>query len=298
MAESWTEQRERSNPFALRILAFTARRLGRRVARFGLIWPVALYFLLTAARARRASRDYLSRILGRPARLRHIWWHFATFGTVSIDRIYVHTGDRKRLDIRCHNIERFTNAFNRGRGALVLASHFGSFDLLHSLVDYNPDARLRILMDRATGAKANAVLSAISAGPTPLIIDTSDSDIDRALRVQNALTAGELVGLMGDRVASGERSVTCDFLGGRAPFPASPWLLAGLTGAPVLLAFSVYRGGNRYDVYCEEFGERLDLPRGQRMLAAGDYAQQYADRLASYVRAAPYNWFNFYRFWH
>ncbi|NNC24348.1 hypothetical protein HKX42_00650 [Salinisphaera sp. USBA-960] len=298
MAQAWTEQRERSNWLALRLLTLTARWCGRHVTRVVLIWPTALYFVLTAPRARRASRAYLSRMLGRRARWWHVWRHFESYGTVSIDRIYIHLAQQHRLRIVTHGVEQFTAALSQGRGALVLVSHVGSFEVLRALAAHNPDVTLRIVMDRETGAKANAALEAIGRGETQPVIDTSTADVDRALRVQNALAAGELVGLMADRVQPGERTVDCDFLGGRAPFPASPWLLAGLTDAPVLLAFGVHRGGNRYDLYGEYFGDNLCLPRGQRMLAANRYAQQYADRLATYVESAPYNWFNFFDFWY
>jgi hypothetical protein len=32
--------------------------------------------------------------------------------------------------------------------------------------------------------------------------------------------------------------------------------------------------------------------------AVGEIVQRYADRLAHHARTAPYNWFNFYDFWH
>lgn len=298
MAESWTEQRERSNWIALRVLTFAARWIGRRVARALLSWPVALYFLVTAPRARRASREYLDQVLGRPAHWRDIRRHFASYATVSLDRIYVHTGEHSRLSVQAHGFHQLTSTVQSGRGAIVIVSHFGSFELLQTLAELNPQARLRILMDRATGAKANAALEAIGNGTPSPIIDTSTNDVDRVLRVQNALAAGEMVGLMADRIQPGERPVDCDFLGRQAPFPSSPWLLAGLTGAPVLMAFGVYRGGDRYDFYCERLGDNLQLPRRARMQAAQGYAQQYADRLATYAHAAPYNWFNFYHFWY
>lgn len=61
-----------------------------------------------------------------------------------------------------------------------------------------------------------------------------------------------------------------------------------------MLCFGVYRGGNRYDLRFETLAERIerDGRNGVRTLVAG-----YAHRLESEVRAAPFNWFNFYDFW-
>ena len=96
---------------------------------------------------------------------------------------------------------------------------------------------------------------------------------------------------------AGERTVTVDFLGGKAKLPAAPWILAGVLNVPVVIGFGIYRGGDRYDAHFELLAERVSLPRAQRETAIQAYAQQYADRLAHYVREAPYNWFNFYDFW-
>jgi predicted LPLAT superfamily acyltransferase len=72
--------------------------------------------------------------------------------------------------------------------------------------------------------------------------------------------------------------------------PLSAFRVATALGAPVLLGLGLYRGGNRYDVHFE----RLDRPGD----AAADLLARYVERLEHYCRAAPYNWFNFYDFWH
>jgi predicted LPLAT superfamily acyltransferase len=65
----------------------------------------------------------------------------------------------------------------------------------------------------------------------------------------------------------------------------------------VLLTFGLYQAPNRYDLFCEPFAERLELPRAGREEALEALAQRFAQRLEDYVRRAPYAWFNFYRFW-
>ena len=75
------------------------------------------------------------------------------------------------------------------------------------------------------------------------------------------------------------------------------FILAAALHCPVYLTFGIYRGGTRYELYCEPFADRIDLPRKQRDLALRQVAQRYADRLQAFVRLAPYNWFNFYDFW-
>ena len=66
---------------------------------------------------------------------------------------------------------------------------------------------------------------------------------------------------------------------------------------PVILFFGLYRGGNRYEIYFEQLAEEIILHRDRRAEDAQHWMQRYVDRLEHYTRLAPYNWFNFYRFW-
>jgi predicted LPLAT superfamily acyltransferase len=118
------------------------------------------------------------------------------------------------------------------------------------------------------------------------------------LHVEECLARGEVVGILGDRVWSNERSLSCDFLGAPARFPLGPLLLAGLVRAPVILFFGLYRGGRRYEIRLEPFAESIELDRGNREASVEPWFRRYAERLEEHCRLAPYNWFNFYDYWH
>ena len=145
------------------------------------------------------------------------------------------------------------------------------------------NAALTDLLDRLNPAVAATVLPL--GGPASL------------LAVKETLAVGGVVGLLGDRYAPGEPTVSCTFFGQPAVFPTGPLILAAVTKVPVVLLFGLYRGGNRYDVYFEDLAECVDLDRSDRDRAVRDWVQRYAVRLEYYSRQAPYNWFNFYDFW-
>jgi predicted LPLAT superfamily acyltransferase len=67
---------------------------------------------------------------------------------------------------------------------------------------------------------------------------------------------------------------------------------------PVILSFGLYRGGNRYDLHFETFADSVSIERRDRPAALARLVQKFADRLAHYAKLAPYNWYNFYDFWH
>lgn len=295
-SENWTEQRERSNRLFLVMIVWIARRLGRGAAHL-VLRITAFYYLLTAPAPRAASRDYLWRVFGRAPGWRQIYRHFYCFAITILDRVYVMAEQDRRLHIEAYGREVLHRYRRENTGAIVITSHLGSFEMLRVLGRERGGLRLRVLMDRAAGAKANAVLDTINPALRESFIDTSASDVDRVLKVQAALEKGEIVSLMADRCWPGERAASCRFLDGTAPFPLAPWLLAGVLRVPVVIAFGLYRGGNCYELYFEEFAPRLELSRERRIEEAGAWAQAYADRLTSYTRYAPYNWFNFFDYW-
>jgi predicted LPLAT superfamily acyltransferase len=117
------------------------------------------------------------------------------------------------------------------------------------------------------------------------------------MRVSERLEQGEMVAILADRVGLNDKQVDVDFLGAKVAFPTGPFLLAAVLKCPVYLVFGLYFEPNRYELFCEPFAERLELPRAGRADALRAVVQRYAERLEHYARRAPDNWFNFHDFW-
>ena len=160
------------------------------------------------------------------------------------------------------------------------------------------DLPLRIVLDVNIGRRFMAALAELNPEIAAGIIDSSKGGVDLVLKVREALDAGAVVGLMVDRARAGDRTVPVNFLGGTAHFPPSPWLLASALKVPVMMVFGIWRGGDRYEAHVRDAdrGDR-SAARESRRRAAARLVQDYADRLAARVRAAPYNWLNFFDFW-
>ncbi|MGM0552777.1 MAG: lipid A biosynthesis acyltransferase [Pseudomonadota bacterium] len=294
MSRSWFKQAERGSPLALRIILWVALNLGRGPSR-ALLYPITAYFLLLAPRARRYSRDYLARILGRAPRLREVARHFHTFAAVILDRVFLLAGREDCLDIRVHDGEIFLQQLESGQGAILLGSHLGSFEALRALAVGRHDFPVRVLMYTDHNRTITRLLEALNPAVAASVIPLGHTET--LIQASECLERGEMIGTLGDRVAESDKTVACRFLGGTARFPQGPLLMAAVLKVPVILCFGLYRGGKRYDIVFERFAERIDIPRGQREAVLADWVQRYADRLEARVREAPYNWFNFYAFW-
>lgn len=290
----WTNQRERGVLLAMRALRWIAVHIGRRPAH-AFVWPMALYFTATSATTRRVSREYLARALGRPAGTRDVLRHVHTFVTLSLDRVFMLTRSHA-FDVRLQRPDAVIDLV-RTRGTLMFVAHFGSFEVMRASAAFDDDLPLKIVVDLTIGRRFMSLLAELAPELAANIIDSSQRGPAHVLALRDALRDGNLVGMMVDRAHADERMIAAQFLGAEARFPAGPWIAAAALGAPIVVAFGVHRGGDRYDLRFDLLTERFELPRANRDEALRAVVQDYADRLADEVRRAPYNWSNFYDFW-
>lgn len=295
-APSWDSHRERSSPAMLRFLVNATLLLGRPTMRV-VLWPIVLYFWVTGARLRRASREFLGRVLGWEPRTRDVLRHFYSFAVMFIDRVYLLRGRGHALELDARVPDEVLRIFTAGRGCLLLVAHFGSFEVLRVKGTLRGEAPIRIVLDRQVGRMAMRLLEQLNPELASRVIDASRRGPELVLDIKQAVEAGDVVGMMADRVRADERAVIVRFLGGEVRFPAGPWIVAGMLDVPVILGFGTHCGGRRYECRLELFAEDVELPRESREAALQEYAQRYAARLEEQVRAAPFNWFNFYDFW-
>lgn len=294
MTSDWRKQAERGSPILVRLIRWMALHLGRAPTRL-LLYPITLYFLLFATNARRASQDYLCRVTGGNSR----WWstakHIFYFSSTILDRVFLLSGKSDCLDIRVHNGAIVTKHLEADTGCVLIGSHLGSFEVLRAPAINKLGLPVKVLMQEDHNKTITQLLHALN----PAIADTVIplGKMDALLKAHDNLQQGYSIGMLVDRVAPSGKNLSCEFLGDHVNFPSGPWLAAAALKAPVILFFGLYQGGHRYDIHFELFAEKIQLDRETRDQDLHFWIQKYADRLAHYAHAAPYNWFNFYHFW-
>src|SRR5438067_12376833 len=257
----WMELPERGAPAMLPLIHWIAVHIGRSTGRL-LLYPIAIYFLLTANAARREAYRYLERVRGRPADWRHVFRHFYSFAATILDRVYLLRGEFQYFDVTIHQKEILHRQVESGKGCILLGSHLGSFEVLRTLGVTQQDFSLKVLMDTVHNENITRFLDALNPEIARTVI--APDRPDTLLRVKESLDAGFLIGMLGDRITSDGKTTQCQFLGAPATFPAGPILLAAVMRCPIILFFGLYRGGNRYEIHFEELLEEVTLNRDRR----------------------------------
>ena len=265
----WRDVRERGSVLGIRVVVTLATLFGRGPAR-ALVALIALYYTATSAVARRAVRDFRAR-LGLPVGLGVTYRHILRFAQCALDALFFARGKTSAFVVTRTGHEHLAHLQATGQGAVLLGAHLGSFYAMRMQSEQEALALYPLVYLR-NARRFNAVIEALDPRSTLRLLELSDADPARTvLAAREKIEQGGLVAILADRPpkqpperVGHARTVEVDFLGGRATLPAGPFVLAAALRCPVYFTAGLYRGGARYDLYCEPFAERVELSRGER----------------------------------
>jgi predicted LPLAT superfamily acyltransferase len=293
-AAPWASEPERGSATLLRLMVFLSLRLGRRAGR-GFLYLIAAYFFAFGPAARRSSLEYLRRALGRAPSARDRFRHVFTFAATILDRLYLAADRCELFDVSIEGEPPMQAAFASGRGAFLLGSHLGSFEIMGAAGRRQPGLRVTMAMYEPQANRLHALLRATSAhGPEIIALGR----LEAMLRIRDCLEEGKFVGMLADRSIGEAPAEIVNFLGAPALFPSGPMRIAAALRRPVFFMAGLYRGANRYHVVYRELADFSQPLSGNRDAAVRAAVHRYVVLLEEYCRSDPYNWFNFYDFWH
>ena len=294
-AAQWVAEPERGSAALLRIMMFVALRLGRPLARC-VLYLIAAYFFTFAPTARRHARAYLRRALGREPTARDRFRQVFAFSATILDRLYL-TRERYTLfAISTEGEELMHDTVARGQGAFLLGAHFGSFEMTSAVGRRQRGLRVAVVMHAHDTNRLAMQLGRGSPASVPEIIPLGQ--LDTMLRIRDCLDEGKFVGILADRTMHDAPAQIVSFLGHPALFPTGPMRAAAALRRPVIFMTALYRGDNRYHVVFRQLADFSQRASGGREAAVRAAIERYVALLEQYCRSDPYNWFNFYDFWH
>jgi len=291
----WLRSPERGSMTLLRVMAAASHFLGRAPSRV-LLHLIASYFVLFAPTARRHARNYLRRALGREPSFADRYRQVLNFAATIHDRVYLLDECFEQFDISLEGEELMRKVVAGGQGAFLMGAHMGSFEVTYAFGMHQTGLNVVMAMYPDNANKINTMLAALRPAIKPEIIPLGH--IEAMLKVRERLDEGAFVGILGDRTLGDEPLQEVDFLGSRAYFPVGPMRAAALLRRPMIFMLGLYRGGNRYHLVFELVADFSAVGHAQRARAVEDAIRRYAALLEKYCRSDPYNWFNFFDFWH
>ena len=210
LESDWQEREEVGNRFWLRVGTAFYRLFGRRLTGW-LLYPIAAYFFLAASGVRRASRNYLDALyqtpqgaaaLGKAPTWGDVYRHILSFARSIADRVGVGLGDREAFHFDYRGDEHLRELVAKRRGAILLGSHLGSFDMLRTLASQN-DVKINIVMYTRHAERINALFRRLESGFDIDVIEVGSKPFSSVFAIRDCLERGELVGILGDRTFPG-----------------------------------------------------------------------------------------------
>src|SRR6267378_3684978 len=292
----WAGAPERGSATLLRIMIFLALRCGRPVAH-RILHVIAAYFFAFAPSARRSAREYLRRVLGREPSAIDRYRQVFAFASTILDRFYLVRERHDLFEISTEGEELMYDTLARGTGAFLLGAHLGSFEIMSALGRRRTGLRVAMAMYEHNASRVTAFFNAAgNPASAPEIIALGH--LEAMLRIRDCLDQGKFVGMLADRTIADAPAQIVNFLGRAALFPSGPMRAAAALRRPVVFMTGLYRGANRYHVVFRQIADFSQPAPAGREAAVRDAIAHYVALLEAYCRSDPYNWFNFYDFWH
>jgi KDO2-lipid IV(A) lauroyltransferase len=216
---------------------------------------------------------------------------YRNFGKSMVEYALFPSLDKNKIErmVEFEGAENFDQALRRGKGAVVVAGHFGSWELMGAAtsqkgypVDFLVGEQHNILVDNLMNEyRRSAGIGIIKMGAA-------------AKGVIRALKNNRFVAMLSDQDAGSDGTVV-EFFGRPASTPKGPAAFALKMNAPIVMAFIIRESGRRQRIVIEKaiFGDKTsDKEEDIRNLT-----QAYTRVLEKYVRKYPDHWFWPHRRW-
>lgn len=204
-------------------------------------------------------------------------------------------GDDLRVAVPLrYGVEHLLEAYDRGKGVLLVSGHIGNWDLagavllsyglpVNAVADSFQPERLDDLINGSRERKGMKIIK----------LDTS------SLRgIFTALKKGETVSLMFDRPENANEGVPVQFFGETAYVPAGPGAIALKTGAAVLVGYCMRRPGDK--TFYGAVEPAIDYEpylTGDKQRDIQKITQMIVSSMEDVIRRHPDQWYMFREMW-
>jgi len=217
--------------------------------------------------------------------------HFQNLGMNVVELLKLPVMGRKYLDshVDIKDSDRIEDAFQRGKGVIFLAAHFGNWEI-SSIAMATRGHRVSVFAREQKYTRMNNLLNSYRQMTGCKVVTKGFSVRD----IIKALKANEGVGMLADQDA-GANGVFIDFLNRPASTAQGPVAFGLKTGATILPSL-MHRVG--HDRHALEMGEALQLINtGDKEKDIKANLEKVRDILESYIKRFPAEWLWSHKRW-
>jgi predicted LPLAT superfamily acyltransferase len=289
---SW-QGKSQATPLGYRIFVVLLKRWGLGPAYF-LLRFVSFYYWVFSRQSSLALRRFFSEHLRYSSwkTRKAVYRTYFQFGQTLIDKVAVMAGLNPKLSFDFDGEEWLHQMVREGRGGLLLSAHVGNWEIAGHLLK-RLKTSINVVMYDGEQEQIKAYLEKVTGGRNMKLIIIRE-DLSHIFAINDALANNELVCMHADRFLPGNKTLSTQFLGKTANFPAGPFLLAATLKVPVSFVYAFKETSSHYHFYACEPLLYNSGSRDERMKKA---LQDFVVETEKKVLQYPTQWFNFYDFW-
>ncbi len=198
--------------------------------------------------------------------------------------------DRLRSLVHFDKPELVREAYQKGRGVLLLTAHFGNWELLAQCIivvfGFPVSVIVKTQANRFVDVRINKRRTRLGNKIIPM--ETSLREVLRSLREKEA------VGLVADQAAPKE-NVPVEFFGTMVPTHQGPSVFSLKMGSPIVAIFSVRRSDGSYDMHV--FPVPSDDLKGYNVANATELTRRHVKITEDIIRQFPDQWMWMHKRW-
>ena len=272
-------------------------RIAGQPGAYALLVPVVLIYVIAGRRIHQLTSPYLRRRFPKHnlvERRRDTFRICHSFGQILVDRAWLGLNRSARLYGSLDGWDTILGLIKQGKGLVLLTAHVGNWQValahlkdlpvpVHALMHYEEEVVAKHYFD-------------LRGESCPFRIIKTDGFLGGVVEAIAAIQRGEVVTIMGDRLAGGPSAVV-KFLDSQVRFPVGVYRLAAATEAPIAVLLAAKTGRQSYNLRVWDVFHPTYRDRKHREADLTAWTGRFSKALDAYVTQFPYQWYNFYDFW-
>lgn len=218
-------------------------------------------------------------------------------GQTILDKVAVMSGIKNAFKVIHKNGEMLNELTTIGKGGILISAHIGNWEIAGQGLN-RLNTAFNVLMYSNEKEDVKQYMDGKMKDKKINIIAIDDETKSHIIELHKAFSNNELVVMHGDRYREGSKTLTANFFGRPAKFPAGPFILAAKFGVPLCIVFAIKKDKHTYQFSVEE-PIKVNRVRGEVEVekVCQELLQKYIIEVEKMVKAYPHQWFNYYDFW-